>query len=500
MAPSAPPGYAPRVPARATVLFSALLLGGCDSSGTKVFPDVHVTADDADDPRFADVLAYAQRQMAAGSVPGGAIAVVVDGKLTFQAGLGVERSGELDAVRSTTLFRAASLSKMVLAATALRLAETGALDLSLPITTVLPSFRLQPPFDPATITGQELLDHTSGIPDFDMSQRCPVGPGARAEWFLGAGRGALWTPPGQVWNYSNQGYALAGWLVESAAGEPYEDAVASLVFQPAGMTTATFDPATAMAADHADGHATRGGPPTPLDAYDCAVTRPPGGVIASVVDYAHFAEMLLASGMGAAGRVLRSSSVAAMETGHADTGELPDEGAQYGDGLVVYGDYGGRRIVRHDGELDYGYQSSVWLVPASRFAVVVFYNGLGVAPDTVSGHAVDVFLAGGDASAPDGATAPSTWGPYAGSYYDEHALGAITVDLDGGALFVSIPKLGVEGDGLVQLGGATFRTPLTSVAQTVTFSPGPCGPAQWFVTRSGVGARVPACDAGSDGP
>ena len=368
---------------RAVTLSTLLLLpplAGCDSSGTKVLPDVHTSPDEAADPRFADVLAYMQRQMAAGSVPGGSIAVVVDGKLAFQAGVGVERSGELTPVSSTTLFRAASLSKPVLAVAALRLVETGALDLSQPITTYMPSFRLQPPFDAGDISGQQLLDHTAGIPDFDVSRSCPVGPGAMEQWFLTAGRGELWPPPGEVYGYSNQGYALAGWMIESAAGMPYEDVVTSLVFRPAGMTTATFDPEVAMAEDHADGHAVQRGKLTisPPDAYDCEVTRPPGGVIATVVDYAHFAEMLLASGasgvsgVGASNRrVLQASSVLAMETGHADTEDLPDGGAQYGDGLVVYGDYAGQKVVSHTGLLDYGYQSSIWLVPSQGFAVHV---------------------------------------------------------------------------------------------------------------------------------
>ena len=481
------------------------LLAACDSAGTQVLPDVHTSADEAADPRFAAVLSYMQRQMAAGGVPGGAIAVVVNGKLAFEAGVGVERAGTLAPVSSTTLFRAASLSKPILAATALRLVEAGELDLAQPITTYLPSFELQPPFDPARISGQELLDHTSGVPDFAVSQSCPVGPGAMAQWFLTAGRGDLWTPPGEVYDYSNQGYALAGWMIESAAGMAYEDAVASLVFGPVGMTTATFDPEVAMAEDHADGHAVVRGKLTisPPDAYDCEVTRPPGGVIASVVDYAHFAEMLLASGVsstGASARVLQPSSVAAMETGHVDTATLPDRGAQYGDGLVVYGDYGGQKVVSHNGLLDYGYQSSLWLVPGQGFAVVVFYNGLGLPPDSVSQRAIDTFLEDGDASAPDGSTDPGTWQPYAGSYFDRYNLGAISVDFDAGQLFVSIPSQQIHGMPFIQQGGATFSAPVTSSIQVATFYPGPCGPAQWFVTRAGVGSRMPACDAGFDAP
>jgi CubicO group peptidase (beta-lactamase class C family) len=490
---------------RAVTLSTILLLpvlAGCDSSGTQVLPDVHTSADEAADPRFAAVLAYMQRQMAAGSIPGGSIAIVVDGQLAFQAGLGIERQGEITPVASTTLFRSASLSKPILAATALRLVETGALDLSLPVTTYLPSFQLLPPFEASTITGQELLDHTSGIPDFDMSQTCPVGPGELEQWFQTTGRGELWSPPGHVYNYTNQGYALAGWMIESASGLPYEDAVARYVFGPAGMTTATFDPYVAMAQDHADGHAVEDGTLVvfPLDVYDCEVTRPPGGVLASVVDYAHFAEMLLASGMGPWGPVLEPSSVATMETGRADTEELPDKGAEYGDGLVVYGDYAGQKLVNHDGLLDYGYQSSIWLVPGKHFAVVVFYNGLNLSPDNVSQYAVDAFLEDGDAEAPDASTAPSTWQPYAGSYYDEFNLGAITVDYDDGGLSVSIPNLDIENRPLLPQGGATFFGPLSPSAQVATFYPGPCGPAQWFVTRGGVGSRVPECDAGFDGP
>ena len=85
----------------------------------KLAPDV--TIGDPSDPRFQSVLAYTERDMGRYGVPGGAIAIVEHGKLAFAAGLGVRARGSTELVSPATLFRVASMSKMVLAATALEL-------------------------------------------------------------------------------------------------------------------------------------------------------------------------------------------------------------------------------------------------------------------------------------------------------------------------------------------------------------------------------------------
>jgi CubicO group peptidase (beta-lactamase class C family) len=421
-----------------------------------------------DDPHFRSVLSLIESDLRAHDVPGASIAIVENGHWVAAAGIAHKQRSGAEGVTPRSRFRVASLSKMVLAAAALQLVEEGKLDLTRPVTDYVP-FELASGFDPASVELQHLLTHTSGIPDVSIGFSCPVGKGENAAWFAMNNDLPLWAPPGEVWNYSNRGFSLAGWVIETLSGERYEDAIAERVFGPAGMSTATYDPVAARAGDHAVGHdsSTEIEP----DSYDCAATRPPDGVLATPTDYAHFAEMLLAGG-GAA---------AALTSGHVDTDELPDGNEQYGFGMFVVSDYKGYKLWMHDGEAP-GYRSTIWIVPDQQFAVILFYNSTVRAPSHVAARAVDEYLSLGQVAGPSGATPPNTWTKYTGTYDDPYALGEVQVWLDDDELHASAPKLGLTDQRLTQVAGDNFSTTLGEVI----FRPGPDGHVRWLVTRKGV--------------
>ncbi len=459
---------------RSIFLMIVIAMAACERTAPAV-----TASGDSSDPRFSSLISYLQEQMERYDIPGASIAIVTDGKLSASAGVGVKRAGAPDLVTPSTLFRVASLSKMVTAATAMRLTEEGRLDLTQPVTRYVP-LALAAPFLPSSITTANLLTHTSGLPDFSVDTLCPTG--AIGDWFASQGEQPLWSPPGALWNYSNQGFAAAGWIIEAASGQPFADAVTDRVFARAGMTSATLDPLAAAAGDHATGRAD--GENQEIDSYDCAATRPPGGVIASANDYAHFAETLFATG----GAMLTPDSVTAMETAHVDTDQHPNGGEHNGYGLMVRDGYKGLHILRHEGS-DRGYQASIWMVPASGFAVVVLYNSGGREPNHVSERAIDLYLDVADVAPPDDLTQPTGWGQYAGTYEDPFNLGVVDVRLDGSELRLSAPTHGIADLTLQQAAGDVFGATVDGKKFSGTFSPGPTGPAEWLVTREGVAAR-----------
>ena len=464
------------------VLVFAVTLSACAKAD---FP-VH-TQGDAWDERFQATLAYVEQDMQKNGVSGAAVAVVVNGRLQASAGLGMASANGTGTVWPTTLFRVASLSKMVLAATAMTFVEEGRLTLSDPVTNYVP-LTLAAGFDPTTIPLTTLLDHTSGVPDLDQLT-CPVGAGQLAA-YLNAHVEPLWTQPGQVWNYSNRGFSILGWVLETIGGQPFESLVGSRILTPAGMTTATYDVAAAMSVDHAVG--SESGKSYDLDAYDCAAQHPPAGIMASVLDYASFAVMLLASGNG----VLQPSSVAAMSTVHADTDDAPDGAQGYGYGLQVYqGD--NATMLFHGGHLP-GFLTALRLFPAQGFAVVIFYNSGDRDPGDAAQQAARIYLGEHITDGPQGVPATSKWDGYAGTYVDTLELGTIRVIFDGfNHLYAtnSAPPSGrmlAPDVPLQPLDGDQFNLTLADGNQeAVTFYPSANAPSQWFVTRLGVGARQP---------
>jgi CubicO group peptidase (beta-lactamase class C family) len=450
---------------------------------------------------FQSFLTDVRAQLAQSHTPGASVAVVLHGRLAFAAGVGVSDTNTNAPVTTSTRFRAASMSKMVLAATAMSLVRDGRLDVHLPITHYLPWFQLRPGFDASGITLEHLLTHTSGFPADTISQ-CAVGTSGPRQTFFTNSPQPLWAPPGLVLNYSNTGFALAAEVLTAAAGvtdDGFEEMVNDRIFTPAGMTTATYDPAVAEAGDFAVGNNLDASGNVTSSVYpsdfDCPLLRPPGGVLATATDYAHLAEVLLAHG----GNVLDPAGVDAMESPHASLRTFDTQSYAYGL-MHQYYPYPDHASVWHSGLLS-GFASEMWMVPDLGFAVVVLVNARGPqdVPDAIVSAALGHFISEARHGAPL-TTDPSQWVGYAGTYSDPFAtLGAnVTVTLntpDGGAasLMINLPNsfdssghhVPVSG-ALTQYAGDTWVFPDHNLG---TFFPNDAGVTTYLVTRRGVATR-----------
>jgi CubicO group peptidase (beta-lactamase class C family) len=450
---------------------------------------VPVTSPNPPSPNLQTALVYIENQMSTCGIPGGSIAVVQNGKMTDHAGFGVKDPATGEAMTPSTLFQVGGLSRVALDAAILSMVEKGELELSRPITGYVP-LSLAHGFDPGTVSLSELMLDTAGLPDLDPYElSCAVGQGGLAAWFQSDNAEPLWTPPGAVWDFSRRGQAVAGWALETASSQAFEDAVGSRVFGPAGMTTATYEPSVVISGDHAIGHDfDSNGQSTamPPGTYDCEALRPGVGVYASAIDYAHLAETLLAGG----GSMLSAASVAMIETG-----QIPDylfPGDEYGYGLYTHLGYKGLDLRRFSGSVN-GYGASLVLVPSEKLAVVVMFNA--EYPPTVNGcsatdaaeYAASTYLGLDGVAGPNWTTPSSTWTPLTGTYFDPFELGTIVVKLDGGTLTATTTKYGQTV--LTQSSATSFIGTFGSKTETVTFVPEAGTLAGWFVTRIGVGHR-----------
>lgn len=184
-------------------------------------------------------------------IPGGAVAVVRDGRLVLARGYGYADVEARAAVQPDALFRIASVSKPVTAAAVLTLVEEGRLDLNAKAYGFRPD--LAPPpsgvADPRIldVTVRQLLHHAGGW-DRDRSFDPMFRPAVAAQ-AVGAPAPAsaetvmrymLGQPldfqPGERYAYSNFGYAVLGRVIEKVAGESYESYVKRAVLEPAGIT------------------------------------------------------------------------------------------------------------------------------------------------------------------------------------------------------------------------------------------------------------------------
>ncbi len=148
------------------------------------------------------------------------MAVVLDDRVVFAKGFGVSDVETGAPVTPDTLFRIASTTKMLTAAALVSLAEQGRIKLDAPVGKYVQG--LSPKLSQVTV--HHLLSHTAGIRDgFSFH-------GLHDDSALG-GFIRSWTDdyliadPGEVFSYSNLGYALAGFVLEQVTGKPYADAM-----------------------------------------------------------------------------------------------------------------------------------------------------------------------------------------------------------------------------------------------------------------------------------
>lgn len=153
--------------------------------------------------------------------PGCSGAVTIDGELVWagQSGLADVESGI--AIGPTTRFDIASVSKQFTGLVTLRLAEAGTLTLGDPLDTHLGGL----PDWASSVTIDDLLHHTSGIPDytgllldagfsFEETTRQSDALDALANTELEFG-------PGERFSYSNSNYVLLASIIEAVTGEGF---------------------------------------------------------------------------------------------------------------------------------------------------------------------------------------------------------------------------------------------------------------------------------------
>jgi len=103
------------------------------------------TAHKLDPARAEKLLAFAEEARKQTNVPGVALAVVQDGRIVLERGLGVRELGRNDPVTPSTLFMIGSMTKPLTSLMMARLVDRGTFTWETPVTKLFPSFALGDP-------------------------------------------------------------------------------------------------------------------------------------------------------------------------------------------------------------------------------------------------------------------------------------------------------------------------------------------------------------------
>jgi CubicO group peptidase (beta-lactamase class C family) len=280
-------------------------------------------------------------------------------------------------MRRDTLFRIASLTKPILGAATMALAEDGRLRLDEPVDRLLPELadrrvlrRIDGPTDdtvPADrpVTVEDLLTLRLGFgqitePEFDppypivhaaaaldltLGGPDPRTPYAPDEWMRRFGSLPLMDQPGERWRY-NVGTLVLGVLVARAARATLEEVLRERLFGPLGMVDTGFETTPEstrrMPVQYMSDPATRQLEVQPLTVAE-TWTSPPafpsgsGGLLSTIDDFYVFAHMLRDGGRHEGRQVLSAASVETMTTNHLTADQIGSAGLLLGNQGWGYG-------------------------------------------------------------------------------------------------------------------------------------------------------------------
>lgn len=279
-----------------------MLLGGCALPFVGAGEWFTVGSDQQRSRRSGDLDVLLERVRREHELPGLAAAVVTGARGTVSGVTGVRRWREQAKLQLEDRFHIASCTKSWTATLAAVAVQAGRLRWTTTLAEGLPSLATRMRREYASATLEQLLAHEARLPAYTQPSARRVEEmraltGRSTEQRLAFLEQVLAERPSYATGdgaYSNAGYAAVGAMLESAAGQTWEDLIRQELAEPLRLTTVGFGyPATATVPDQPRGHA-RSGRTTvelPLDeARELAVCLwPAGAVHCSIGDLATYA-------------------------------------------------------------------------------------------------------------------------------------------------------------------------------------------------------------------
>lgn len=316
-------------------------------------------------PVVRQISSYLDGLSAQGKVSG--TVLVTRGRMSYTAAFGFADRRARTPNTVHTQFRLGSVSKQFTAMGVLLLQARHMLNVSDRICRYLPGC----PGPWRTITIEELLTQTSGIPDYlnDLNASWPPGPATPGQLITSFRDAPLHFVPGTRMRYSNSGYVLLGALIEHIAGHPLAQFLQQNIFRPLGMTRTGTD-TTVIRPGHAHGYYASGQQPL---LYPMSAFFADGGLYSTVADMQRWDNAVENSTLipAALTRQMLSVGVACPPPG-APGGCLTAADLGYGYGWFIdHTPYG--RLYQHVGHID-GYLTFNGIYPAQNENIVILAN------------------------------------------------------------------------------------------------------------------------------
>ena len=336
--------------------------------------------------------------------PGLAVLVKHEGRVSFSEGYGIRDLRGREKIDAHTDFRLASLSKQFTAMAVMLLVHDGRLRYEEKLSEIFPEF----PAYGKTISVENLLDHTSGLPDYEeLMDRVEKEKGTmwtadrqiRDEEVLGLLRktdhGKF--APGTKWEYSNSGYVVLGLVVARRSGKSFGRFLEERIFSPLGMQrTVVFEKGKNEVANRAYGHSKKDGSFVETDQSATSQTQGDGGVYSNLEDLSKWDDALSRHRLLSASEFARAITPAPLPPGAQKTlaedapASLRPLARAYGFGWFLDLDHP-HSLMWHYGDTR-GFKSAILRYLDSRWTVIILANRSDLDPGGLALEASDLLL------------------------------------------------------------------------------------------------------------
>ncbi len=373
--------------------------------------------------------------------PGGAVAVLREGKILVRHAWGFANAERRIAFSPQTLFRMCSITKQFTCGVVLSaFPDPSVLDAD--VKARLP--RLEVPAPGAL----DLCHNQSGLRDYwavAMLHGAPVESAfgdAEAARVI-AGTSSLHFTPGTSYSYVNQNFRLLSEIAQARTGESFAELLRSKMFEPAGMTTAILAADTRAIPDGTEGY--EGTTATGFRAAENRILwTGDAGLGASLDDMIAWERHIDATRDDSASIYAKLSAPVTFADGSP---------AEYGFGLSRCAIFG-KAATGHGGALS-GWRSQRFYLPAERISVVVMFNHMGDA--NAAARALLAALLDEASPAPGAFSAPD----WLGAYFVPQTSLVARVDMQGGKIDLAYghpPELlDLQPDGTATDGSTILR-------------------------------------------
>ena len=328
-------------------------------------------------------------------LPALAAAAMVKTELLGAGAVGVRKLGDPTKVTPEDQWHIGSCTKSMTATLAAMLVERGQINWETTVGEVFEEQRAAMDEQWPAVTLEQLLTHRAGAPHEpppNLWRNAWARNGSPTEQRTAFVKGLLLhkpeAPPGTKYIYSNQGYSIAGAMIERLTGDGWEELMTRMIFPASMMNSAGFGAAGKPGkVDQPWGHQREGEKLTPVSPGPKADNPPaigPGGIVhCSITEFVRYAAWH-ARGETLGAATLKKESFVKLHT--------PPAGADYAMGWIVAPrPWAGGNALTHNGTNTMNY-AVMWIAPAKEAAFVAATNCPGPPAEKACDEAVAAMI------------------------------------------------------------------------------------------------------------